>query len=186
MSLWSHGQSKLARRNRCQQRWRRNHHSECVLVRSSSISWYAVTPIERNLTLVCQQMLDGVTLGNDEEEQLMQVPVLPSSPRLFAGAASPPPPTAASEALCLPPNSPPPPSRHATIFGRSHPASRKLVLVMVGLPARGKSFVAKKIARFLNWIGVETQIFNIGSYRRRLLGTFHSHDFFRPDNPAGK
>ena len=29
-------------------------------------------------------------------------------------------------------------------------------------------------------------IFNIGSYRRSLLGNYHSHDFFRPDNPAGQ
>jgi predicted kinase len=28
---------------------------------------------------------------------------------------------------------------------------------MVGLPARGKTFIARKLARYLNWIGIETK-----------------------------
>eukprot|EP01134_Creolimax_fragrantissima_P005393 CFRG5393T1 len=62
---------------------------------------------------------------------------------------------------------------------------RRLVIIMVGLPARGKSFVSSKVARYLKWIGYETKVFNIGSYRRDRLGSFHNHDFFRPDNPEG-
>ena len=30
-------------------------------------------------------------------------------------------------------------------------------LAMVGLPARGKTYIARKLARYLNWIGVETR-----------------------------
>lgn len=31
------------------------------------------------------------------------------------------------------------------------------VIVMVGLPARGKTYMAKKLARYFNWIGIETK-----------------------------
>ncbi|KAL8838891.1 MAG: hypothetical protein Q9176_004826 [Flavoplaca citrina] len=42
----------------------------------------------------------------------------------------------------------------------------KLVIVMVGLPARGKSYVTKKMARYLNWLQHDTKIFNVGEKRR--------------------
>lgn len=31
------------------------------------------------------------------------------------------------------------------------------VIVMVGLPARGKTFIAQKLTRYLNWIGYRTK-----------------------------
>lgn len=46
----------------------------------------------------------------------------------------------------------------------------KLVIVMVGLPARGKSYVTKKIARYLNWLQHDTKIFNVGARRRVATG----------------
>jgi 6-phosphofructo-2-kinase len=46
----------------------------------------------------------------------------------------------------------------------------KLVIVMVGLPARGKSYVTKKLARYLNWLQHDTQIFNVGERRRVAAG----------------
>ncbi|KAL8683946.1 MAG: hypothetical protein Q9186_000157 [Xanthomendoza sp. 1 TL-2023] len=42
----------------------------------------------------------------------------------------------------------------------------KLVIVMVGLPARGKSYVTKKMTRYLNWLQHDTRIFNVGEKRR--------------------
>ena len=42
----------------------------------------------------------------------------------------------------------------------------KLVVIMVGLPARGKSYITKKIHRYLSWQQHETQIFNVGNRRR--------------------
>jgi 6-phosphofructo-2-kinase len=42
----------------------------------------------------------------------------------------------------------------------------KLVIVMVGLPARGKSYITKKMTRYLNWLQHDTKIFNVGEKRR--------------------
>ena len=32
------------------------------------------------------------------------------------------------------------------------------VIAMVGLPARGKTYISKKLKRYLNWIGVDTKV----------------------------
>ena len=40
------------------------------------------------------------------------------------------------------------------------------MIALVGLPARGKSFVARKLQHYLNWTGVQCEIFNVGKYRR--------------------
>ena len=57
---------------------------------------------------------------------------------------------------------------------------------MVGLPARGKTFIARKIARYLSWLGYRTQVFNVGSYRRERHGSRQHHSFFDPMNNAGQ
>ena len=41
------------------------------------------------------------------------------------------------------------------------------LIIMVGLPARGKSSISKKISNYFNWIGYNTQIFNAGDLRRQ-------------------
>ena len=46
---------------------------------------------------------------------------------------------------------------------------------MVGLPARGKSYVTKKIARYLNWLQHDTRIFNVGERRRVAAGGLASN-----------
>uniref|UniRef100_A0A452U873 6-phosphofructo-2-kinase/fructose-2,6-biphosphatase 3 n=1 Tax=Ursus maritimus TaxID=29073 RepID=A0A452U873_URSMA len=56
------------------------------------------------------------------------------------------------------------------------------VIVMVGLPARGKTYISKKLTRYLNWIGVPTKVFNVGEYRREAVKQYSSYSFFRPDN----
>ncbi|KAG1711204.1 6-phosphofructo-2-kinase/fructose-2,6-bisphosphatase 3 [Nymphon striatum] len=55
------------------------------------------------------------------------------------------------------------------------------VIVMVGLPARGKTYIAKKMTRYLNWIGINTKVFNVGEYRRAQT-TDCKHGFFDNDN----
>ncbi|MEZ4219756.1 MAG: 6-phosphofructo-2-kinase/fructose-2,6-bisphosphatase [Polyangiaceae bacterium] len=61
------------------------------------------------------------------------------------------------------------------------PDFHKHVLVMVGLPARGKTFVARKIARYLSWLGYNTRSFNVGEYRRAIAGAKQPASFFAPD-----
>ncbi|CAK9314579.1 unnamed protein product [Citrullus colocynthis] len=62
---------------------------------------------------------------------------------------------------------------------------RHLAIVLVGLPARGKTFTAAKLTRYLRWLGHETKHFNVGKYRRLKHGANQSADFFRADNPEG-
>lgn len=54
----------------------------------------------------------------------------------------------------------------------------KTAIAMVGLPARGKSHIARKLARYLTWTGYRTQIFNVGSYRREIVGSQKRHEFY--------
>ncbi|KAG6007507.1 hypothetical protein E4U21_005975 [Claviceps maximensis] len=46
----------------------------------------------------------------------------------------------------------------------------KLVIVMVGLPARGKSYITKKLQRYLSWQQHDSRIFNVGNRRRTAAG----------------
>ncbi|XP_075434531.1 6-phosphofructo-2-kinase/fructose-2,6-bisphosphatase 1 isoform X1 [Ascaphus truei] len=56
------------------------------------------------------------------------------------------------------------------------------MIILVGLPARGKTYISKKLTRYLNWIGTPTKVFNVGQYRREAVRTYKSYEFFRPDN----
>jgi 6-phosphofructo-2-kinase len=53
----------------------------------------------------------------------------------------------------------------------SRDVGAKLVIVMVGLPARGKSYITKKMTRYLNWLQHDTKIFNVGEKRRVAAST---------------
>lgn len=46
----------------------------------------------------------------------------------------------------------------------------KLMLVMVGMPARGKSYISAKLFSYLSWIGFKTRVFNVGQHRRCVGG----------------
>ncbi|XP_027011581.1 6-phosphofructo-2-kinase/fructose-2,6-bisphosphatase 4a isoform X3 [Tachysurus fulvidraco] len=59
------------------------------------------------------------------------------------------------------------------------------LIVTVGLPARGKTYISKKLTRYLNWIGVPTKEFNVGQYRRECVKIYKSFEFFSPDNEEG-
>ena len=53
--------------------------------------------------------------------------------------------------------------------------SGRLLLVLVGLPARGKSLLSHKLELFLAWRGWKTKAFSAGAKRRR-LGRRESRD----------
>jgi broad specificity phosphatase PhoE len=62
-------------------------------------------------------------------------------------------------------------------------AGDKLVLVMVGLPARGKTYIARRVARYLQFFhGAPTKVFNVGNYRREISGAKVGSSFFNPKN----
>ena len=61
---------------------------------------------------------------------------------------------------------------------------RKYMIAMVGLPARGKTFTARKLTGYLGWLGYETRSFNVGERRRKTLGPGQDHAFFDPANEA--
>ncbi|CAI5440044.1 unnamed protein product [Caenorhabditis angaria] len=62
------------------------------------------------------------------------------------------------------------------------------VIALVGLPARGKTYISHKLCRYLNWIGIKTRAFNVGEYRRKAcnLGEEGEFEFFSPNNERGQ
>ena len=63
---------------------------------------------------------------------------------------------------------------------------RKLYVVMVGLPARGKSTLARRIKECLVEEGIQAAIFNNGDLRRSMLGAESAEaEFYNPENAFG-
>ena len=63
--------------------------------------------------------------------------------------------------------------------GNTRRASKKVAIILVGLPGIGKTFVAGKIARYLKWINYNTVVFSLAKYRLDKIGLLGS-DFFNP------
>lgn len=63
----------------------------------------------------------------------------------------------------------------------------KLIIIMVGLPGRGKTFLCNKLKSYLTWLGHPTRHFNVGIYRRknREDGVVQDASFFDSHNAAG-
>ena len=57
----------------------------------------------------------------------------------------------------------------------------KQIIILVGLPARGKSFISNKLCKYLNWINIKTKIFNVGEFRRKKYN-FIDSSFFDSNN----
>ncbi|SPO45024.1 probable FBP26 - fructose-2,6-bisphosphatase [Moesziomyces antarcticus] len=69
----------------------------------------------------------------------------------------------------------------------------KIVVCMVGLPARGKSYVANRVLKYLRWLEYDVKVFNVGQLRRALarakynssgVKEDHTASFFDPTNPS--
>lgn len=62
---------------------------------------------------------------------------------------------------------------------RGNSKGAKLMVALVGLPGRGKTYIGRKIARYLRWISYRTRAFSLAKYRLDRLGT-KTADFFDP------
>lgn len=45
----------------------------------------------------------------------------------------------------------------------------KIIVGFVGLPARGKTYYARKIMKYVSWLGYKSRVFNLGNYRREVI-----------------
>ncbi len=70
---------------------------------------------------------------------------------------------------------------HSCLYSPSAQGDR-LAVVMVGLPASGKSFTSRNLSRYLRWLGVETFTFSAALYRQQMIGTQINADFFDASN----
>ncbi|KAF9916859.1 hypothetical protein BX616_002616 [Lobosporangium transversale] len=59
-----------------------------------------------------------------------------------------------------------------------------IAIILVGLPARGKTAISRSLYRYLRWLGVQTMVFSVGNYRRQIVGVEVTNDFFSPANKA--
>ncbi|KAK6201392.1 6-phosphofructo-2-kinase [Scheffersomyces amazonensis] len=65
--------------------------------------------------------------------------------------------------------------------------SQSLIIMLVGLPASGKSTVAKQFKQFVNTNTIyKTEIYNAGNIRRINHSNFDDSDYFNPNNIQGK
>lgn len=69
------------------------------------------------------------------------------------------------------------------VVGGDVTSTEKLIIVMCGLPATGKTHVANRIARYIEFfLAMESKIFNVGEYRRKLFGANLPASFFDHSN----
>ena len=129
-------------------------------------------------------------LARDPDLSLSQQLLL-GAPRSAGGPSDRPPP------MSSPPSLTPLPASRTTSMGHDNPTpqswgpptsyatkSDKLVCVMVGLPARGKSYISRRLAQYVSFFyGAPTKVFNVGDYRRKVSGgSFHSAEYFDARN----
>lgn len=62
----------------------------------------------------------------------------------------------------------------------------KICVILVGLPASGKSTMAHKVCQYLNGIDLKSHIYNAGDIRRIVKDSFNDSNYFSPDNLEAK
>lgn len=58
------------------------------------------------------------------------------------------------------------------------------MVIMVGLPARGKTYISKKLTRYLNWIGIPTK--GTEGNKRFIQGEWNQRAEGEPRKPTEK
>ena len=88
-----------------------------------------------------------------------------------------------SSPVVRPSSSPSPhPPLTSLALSRTVPWRKKLVLCLVGLPARGKSYIAYKLVGYMRWRGLRAQLFNVGKHRRSAVSSSQDANFFDAAN----
>jgi len=63
--------------------------------------------------------------------------------------------------------------------------SGRMMIALVGLPGRGKSFIGRKLQNYLQWRGARSKVFNVGRYRRgNAAGAPQGAEFFDAANTS--
>jgi len=71
------------------------------------------------------------------------------------------------------------------VVGGDCTATEKLIIVMCGLPATGKTYICHRLARYISFfLDMETKIFNVSEYRRKLFGEKLPAEFFDHSNES--
>eukprot|EP00903_Cladosiphon_okamuranus_P005436 g5422.t1 len=70
------------------------------------------------------------------------------------------------------------------LLHKGHRKGGKLLVVMVGLPGTGKTYISRKVARYLRWINYRTRAFSLARYRNARCGTGLKADFYDTKDDA--
>ncbi|ORY33454.1 6-phosphofructo-2-kinase-domain-containing protein [Naematelia encephala] len=71
-----------------------------------------------------------------------------------------------------------------TVVEKPDYSEAKIVVAMVGLPARGKSYLSNKLMRYLRWLEYNVEVFNVGQLRRSKARTQQQQGQGKADHSA--
>ncbi|KAF6070347.1 6-phosphofructo-2-kinase family protein [Candida albicans] len=74
---------------------------------------------------------------------------------------------------------------YSTESGRLFHAG-EIIIILAGIPGRGKTHLSVSLTRYLRWLGVNTHSFHLGNYRRANAEDDITHDLFVPSPQSAK